>query len=250
MKSFHATLSSFAVFALAGCATLQVQTDYDPDVSLTQLSTYDWVDQEADASGDPAVDSPLLKRHIRDAVEGELGRMGYRKVTSDTPDLRIAYSVIAEERLRIDESYGFGSYGFGGLYGYPRSSYRGSFGFSLYGGRYLRPYHSYPGAGYAGAGRVREYLRVTLVLDIIDVRTEEVVFRGWERKSLRSDPSARRSGSLSPRRWRRSWRTSRRPGQHPASLSQHSDSVSIFDRAHRDAAQSRTGVHLLAWRLG
>ena len=68
MKSFHATLSSFAVLALAGCATLQVQTDYDPEVSLTQLSTYDWVDREPDASGDPAVDSPLLKRHIRDAV--------------------------------------------------------------------------------------------------------------------------------------------------------------------------------------
>ena len=184
MKSFHATLSSFAVFALAGCATLQVQTDYDPDVSLTQLSTYDWVDQEADASGDPAVDSPLLKRHIRDAVEGELGRMGYRKVTSDTPDLRIAYSVTAEERSRIDESYGFG-----GPYGYPRSSYRGSFGFSLYGGRYLRPYYGYPSAGYAGAGRVSEYLRGTLVLDIIDVRTEEVIFRGWARKSLHSDPS-------------------------------------------------------------
>ena len=39
---------------------------------------------------------------------------------------------------------------------------------------------------------MREYLRVTLVLDIIDVRTEEVVFRGWERKSLRSDPSAKK----------------------------------------------------------
>ena len=35
----------------------------------------------------------------------------------------------------------------------------------------------------------REYLRGTLVLDIIDVRTEEVIFRGWARKSLNSDPS-------------------------------------------------------------
>ncbi len=218
MKSFHATLSSFAVFALAGCATLQVQTDYDPDVSLTDLSTYDWVDQEADASGDPAMDSPLLKRHIRDAVDSELGRMGYRKVTSGTPDFRIAYSVIAEEKTRNDGSYGygsygygsrgygsrgygsygyrsypFGSYGYGGPYAYPRSSYRGSFGFSLYGGRYLRPYYGssygYPGAGYAGTGRVRESLEGTLVLDITDVRTEEVIFRGWARKSLHSDPS-------------------------------------------------------------
>ncbi len=140
MKSLHATLSSFAVFALAGCAGLQVETDYDPEVSLTQLSTYDWVDQEVDAyasgdqeadayaTGDPALDSPLLKRHIRDAVEGELGRLGYRKVTSDTPDFRIAYSVTAEESYG---GYGYGGYGYGGPYGYRGSSYRGSFGFSL-----------------------------------------------------------------------------------------------------------------------
>ena len=218
MKSFHATLSSFAVFALAGCATLQVQTDYDPEMSVTQLSTYDWVDQEANASGVPAVDSPLLKRHIREAVESELGRMGYRKVTSDTPELRgfgegelggigspkvlpdtpdfrIAYSLVAEEKSRVDGSYGYGGYGlyggYGGPYGYSGSRYRGSFGLSFYGGRYLRPYYGsyygYPDAGYQG--RVREYLEGTLVLDITDVRTEEVIFRGWATKSLDSNPS-------------------------------------------------------------
>ena len=214
MNAPHATLNFFAVLGLAGCATLQVRTDYDPQVSFTQLSTYDWGDREADASADPAVNSPLLERHIQDAVEGELGRMGYRKVTSDTPDFRIVYRVTADEKSRIDGSSGYGyygygsygygshgygssgyrsgygSYGYGGPYVYPRSSYRGSFGFSLYGGRYLRPFYGYPGAGYgyAGTGRVREYLRGTLVLDVIDVRTDEVVFRGSATKSLHLDP--------------------------------------------------------------
>ena len=214
MKSSHAILSSFAVLVLAGCATLQVETDYAPEVSVTQLSTYDWVDQEAYASGVPAVDSPLLKRHIREAVESELGRMGYHKVTSDapelrgfgegefggigspkvlsdTPDFRIAYSLVAEEKSRVYGSYGYGGYGYGGPYRYSGSRYRGSFGLSLYGGRYLRPYYGsyygYPGAGYAG--RVSEYLEGTLVLDITDVRTEEVIFRGWATKSLDSNPS-------------------------------------------------------------
>ena len=31
-----------------------------------------------------------------------------------------------------------------------------------------------------------------MVLDIIDVRTGEVIFWEWERKSLRSDPSAKK----------------------------------------------------------
>ena len=34
MKTSHAILSSFAVLALAGCATLQVETDYDPEVGI------------------------------------------------------------------------------------------------------------------------------------------------------------------------------------------------------------------------
>ena len=82
---------------------------------------------------------------------------------------------------------GYGGYGYGG-YG----SYGRSFGLSLYGGRYLRPYYGYPSYGYAGAGRVYEYLQGTLVLDIIDVRTEEVIFRGWAKKSLDSDPTPKK----------------------------------------------------------
>ncbi len=35
---------------------------------------------------------------------------------------------------------------------------------------------------------MREYLRGTLVLDITDVRTGEVIWRGWASKSLHSDP--------------------------------------------------------------
>ena len=223
MKTSPAIRSSLAVLVLAGCATLQVETDYDPEVSVTQLSTYDWADQEAYTSSVPAVDSPLLKRHIQAAVDGSLGRLGYHKVTSDAPELRgagegelgrigdpevlsdtpgfrIAYSLITEEKSRVDGSYGYGgygygggygSYGFGGPYGYSGSRYRGSFGLSLFGGRHLRPYYGsyygYPGAGYAG--RVSEYLEGTLVLDITDVRTEEVIFRGWATKSLDSNPS-------------------------------------------------------------
>ena len=168
-------------------------------MSFTQLSTYDWGDREADTSADPAVNSPLLERHIQDAVEDALGTMGYRKVTSDTPDFRIVYRVTAEERSTIDGSYGNGSYGYGsygyaGPYGYGRSHYPGYFGFSLYGGRYLRPYYGYPSAGYgyAGTDRVREYLCGTLVLDIVHVRTDEVVFRGWASKSLRLDPDPKK----------------------------------------------------------
>ena len=182
--NFRAAWSSAVVLVLAGCASLQVRTDYDPGASFTPLSTYDWNGGEVDAGSNPAVNNPLLGKHIRGAVESELDRMGYRKVTSGTPDFRIAYRVVAQER-----SYGYGgSYGYGS-YGFGRSFYPGRYGFRFFGGRHFSPYgYGYAGAGYGGAGRVREYLRGTLVLDITDARTGEVIWRGWASKSLHSDP--------------------------------------------------------------
>ncbi len=186
--NFRAAWSSAAVLILAGCASLQVRTDYDPQASYTPLSTYDWNGGELDAGRNPAVNNPLLGTHIRGAVESELDRMGYRKVTSGTPDFRIAYRVVAQERARLFGSGYGGSYGFGS-YGHGRSFYPGRYGFRFFGGGHFSPYgYGYSGAGYGGAGRVREYLRGTLVLDITDVRTGEVIWRGWASKSLHSDP--------------------------------------------------------------
>ncbi len=180
--NFRAAWSSAAVLVVAGCATLQVQTDYDQRASFTPLSTYEWVDQESAAGLNPAVNSPLLGRHIREAVDDELGRMGYRKAESGTPDFRIAYRVIAEERARVANSYRYA-----GRYTYS-SYYPGYYGFRFYRSRRFRPYYGYSGAGYGGGGYVREYLRGTLVLDIIDVRKDELIWRGWATKSLDADP--------------------------------------------------------------
>ncbi|MCH7716187.1 MAG: DUF4136 domain-containing protein [Gemmatimonadetes bacterium] len=182
--NFRAAWSSAAVLVLAGCASLQVRTDYDQGAFLTPLRTYDWAGGEVDAGNNPAVNSPLLGKHIRGAVEGELDRRGYRQVTSGTPDFRIAYRVVAQERATA-----VGSYGYGGYYGYGRSHFGGHHGFRGYGGRFFSPYgYGYSGAGYGGAGRVREYLRGTLVLDITDARTGELIWRGWASKSLHLDP--------------------------------------------------------------
>ena len=184
-KRFRSLWSSAAAVVFAGCATLQVQTDYDQGASFTRLSTYEWVDQEVDYGdngGNPAVNSPLLGRHIRDAVDSELADMGYRKAASGTPDFRIAYRVTAEERARVADSYGYA-----GPYGYS-SYYPGYYGFRFYGSRYFRPYYGFSGVGYAGRGYVREYVRGTLVLDIIDVRNDELIWRGWATKSLDADP--------------------------------------------------------------
>ena len=53
--NFRAAWSSAAVLVLAGCASLQVRTDYDQQASFTPLSTYDWNGGEVEAGSNPAV---------------------------------------------------------------------------------------------------------------------------------------------------------------------------------------------------
>ncbi len=167
--------SLMAVSLLAGCASLQVQRDYNPQAEFRLLRTYDFAETQAHLDGPPAVNSPLLARHIEGAVASELDRIGFRQVESGTPDFRVAYHVVADERSRfLSSGRSYGSFGFRSFYGF-----RGRFG-----RRFFSPYY---GSGY-GTGYGRQSLRGTLVLDIIDVSSDEVIYRGWASKSLDLDP--------------------------------------------------------------
>ncbi len=116
MKTTHAAVTAFVVLAASACASMPIRTDYDEQASFGRLRTYNWAAQKTKTGGDPAFNSPLLDRRIH-AVDGVLGRMGYRKVDSNTPDFRVAYEVSTEERL---VSPGVGSaYTYPTFYGYP-----------------------------------------------------------------------------------------------------------------------------------
>ena len=175
----YAAWSAVAVTVISGCASLQVRSEYSPDASFARLDTYEWVERPAVTGGDPAVNSPLLERHIQAAVGAELSRMGYREVTSGTPHFRVTYTISTDERSRVVGSYGYARpYGYRGYYAHSRLY--GAYGYRGYG---------YAGFGSRGVGQIYQYLEGTLVLDIIDTRTDDVIWRGWASKSLRRNPS-------------------------------------------------------------
>ena len=70
MKAIRVAL--FAPLALAGCASLQVRTDYDPRVSFAELRAYDWSNQTINVGGSPAVNSTLVEGRIQHAVDSKL----------------------------------------------------------------------------------------------------------------------------------------------------------------------------------
>ncbi len=188
MKVVRATLSAFVILALAGCALTQVRTDYDRHVTFAQLRTYDWVDNSVGTNGDQPTISPLLERRIHNAVDSELASKGFQKVRSGAPDFRVAYRVVAEEKVTTDRSYGYSPfYGHHG-FGHHGSGHHG-FGHRGFGHRGFG--HGYFGHGsslYYGPSLVREYLRTTLILDIFDAQTDELIWRGWTSADLARNP--------------------------------------------------------------
>ncbi len=182
MTAIRAALSLVSVLWVAGCASLRVQTDYDPQASFAQLGTYSWIDQTVEVGGNPAVNSTLVERRIRDAVDNALRRMGYGRVTTDSADFRVAYSIVSEQQSTVDARYGYGAYGYGSRLSY---RYRGHshFGYGRFGHGYDRHYDPY-----YGSSTVREYVEVTLVLDVVDAQTNQLIWRGWATDRLDHDP--------------------------------------------------------------
>ncbi len=174
MKRLPRFLSVLLVSVLmSGCATIAIQRDYDESASFVDYQTFSWIPAKntQDVPG-PYRDDGLLDKRIKRAVTNALAYQGYTEQPDGTPDFYVVYRVGLEEK---GYSYGFGypyGYGFGYGHGFGHHSgfHRSFFGYGGYG----YPYGGY--GGYGGYGTT--YTEGTLVIDIIDAKTDELVWRG------------------------------------------------------------------------
>jgi len=163
-KTILFVVISLAVLA-AGCSSMKVRSDYDDRASFRDYRTYSWIEYQSDSQGDPAVQSPLTGRRIENAVDSELIRRGYRRTDSGTPDFYIGYSIVSSRRTDITST------------GDP------------YAHRYYAGYFSYRYYGSSVDVQTSHWVESTIVLDVIDAATNELVWRGWATADLDTNPS-------------------------------------------------------------
>lgn len=136
---------------ITGCATMMVSSHVERHVDFAQYRTYDWGLPDALPTGDPRLDdNPFFNDHMQGAVEKQLAARGLVLFSAGTPDLLIHYHASVNQRLdvdRVDREYGY-------CYGEDCT------------------------------GRVVEYEAGTLILDVVDSRTNRVVWRGWAQDSF------------------------------------------------------------------
>ena len=147
-----ATLVGIAGVALMSTTAFaqSVSYDYDRSADFGGYKTYSWVPGTS-------VDDVLNHKRIMSAVDAQMALKGFTRVERATnPDILIAYHATFSKNLEINGfSSGWGGYRFG-----PGQTHR---------------------------ARVDEIVTGTLVIDLVDARSNTIVWRGTATKEIDVD---------------------------------------------------------------
>ncbi|WP_144213616.1 DUF4136 domain-containing protein [Shewanella donghaensis] len=150
-----------AVIALSACSSLKTNSDYDPAVSFDQYKTYSWVEKKNEDTSYHL--DGLMDQRVREAVNSQLGMKGLSKAPVAEADLLVNYLTKVDKKINVDTfntSYGY----------YPYYGRRGGWG----------------GAGMNTQTTVREYEVGTLIIDLVDNKTGNLVWRGSVADTIRN----------------------------------------------------------------
>ena len=162
-------LLAAAMGLLAGlpACSPRVNVEQSANVNFSRYRTFDFADTEVKTNGDrnPLLRSSITQDRIKQAIAGELAKRGLRQVDSNPDMLVTTHTYVEQAERTVYDTYG------GPGYAYPYSvGYRGAFLPINYGYWYTPSYYSAP--------RTEQYREGTLIIDFIDRRTNNLVWRG------------------------------------------------------------------------
>jgi hypothetical protein len=155
----RAGVTAVAIAAIAGCASIRVETAHDPAADFSALHRYAWLAESQPSTGDPRLDDAELDAQIRGAVDGQLAKRGLSRVEAAAADFLVAYFVAVEQKRDVE------------------SIYR-SYGRAQWGG------------GGVGEAVVREYEEGTLLIDFLHPATGSLLWRGTAAAEIRERRSS------------------------------------------------------------
>jgi hypothetical protein len=146
-----AVLVAGAIVA-AGCASVTASAHLERGIDFSAYRTYDWGPPDNLPVGDPRLDNnSMFKDHLMGAVEKRMAAKGYARADA-APDLLLHYHANVAQRVDVYQT--------DSQYGYNYST------------------------GVAYESRMVEFEQGTIVLDIVDAKTNRVVWRGWSQGTM------------------------------------------------------------------
>jgi len=148
---------------LSGCATKPyVSTDYEASYNFAALKSFALKSAKQDSKENILI-SPFTFSHIHSVANAELAKRYQSVSEGSSPDFYVTYHVVMEEKLdprAYDDMYGMGYWGRG--YRYPSSIF------------YRPPLD----------GGIRVYNQGSLIIDMVDAKTQQPIWRGVSEKRL------------------------------------------------------------------
>lgn len=148
------TLTITATLALlfTGCSSIQVDTDYDVNYKFSSLKTY-----EVQADSNKSIDS-LTHERIESAIKAVFDSKGYQNRGSGA-DVAVSFYLSSQTITQNDSSAQFTT---------------------------MVPYRRFGMAMSVPIDSTRTYDEGKLVVDVVDVKTDRLIWRGIGKDTLRS----------------------------------------------------------------
>jgi hypothetical protein len=139
-----------AAALLAGCSGVSVNTDYDREADFASYQTFSWV-----PGNEEAVRNPLLLKRVQKMAEGILVEKGYRRIDdADAADMLVGFSGHSKDKVEV----------------------------------WTNDYYSSPAWwGYRDVD-VYQYTEGTLVIDVLDGASDQLVWRGTSTGVIEDPP--------------------------------------------------------------
>jgi hypothetical protein len=118
-RSAPVTLQGLALLVLGllaaqGARAQKITMEFDQSIDFSKYKTFAIRDGQL-SSGNPALNSPLVKKQIEADIQNDLTAKGLTMVTTGPSDLNVRYTFGAARKTEI-EAYPAGWYGFGTRY--------------------------------------------------------------------------------------------------------------------------------------
>jgi len=188
-KILLTTITSALVLTVAACSTgggVKVRTTLAPDASLSGLHTFSVLSSPersnnapALASTDPMLDNSITNRQLHNDLVQGFESKGYT-LSASNPDFEVAY--YAGTKQKMDTTY----WNPGPAYRY---GYRG-YGFRSNRYAWAWPWYARgPAFPYGPNMQVEEYVQGTVIVDVIDPKTQELLWRGQGVATVSDNPA-------------------------------------------------------------
>ena len=146
MRALPLSAALLSLALLGACSSYQVTYDYDVTASYGRYKTFDYYTSKKGTGGTTS----LMDKRVRAAVEQELKAKGFAMETKADPDFLVTYYPIVKNRkVRTTVRSGWG-WGYRPLYG---------------------------GVG-VSSSQVRNYKEGTIVIEIVDFKTNQMIWQG------------------------------------------------------------------------